>query len=100
MDVIIYAVEKSLDSYKFNLLHCKQTFISQLKSGALGARTIDEGAMDEKSGMNFSEYMAILSGNTDFVGSGRDRGKFSTEVRLDKRREKLRVYLRCPYRCV
>ena len=54
VDVIIYAVEKSLDSYKFNLLHCKQTFISQLKSGALGARTIDEGAMDEKSGMNFS----------------------------------------------
>ena len=61
VDVIIYAVEKSLDSYKFNLLHCKQTFISQLKSGAMGARTIDEGAMDEKSGMNFSEYMAILS---------------------------------------
>ena len=29
VDVIIYAVEKSLDSYKFNLLHCKQTFISQ-----------------------------------------------------------------------
>ena len=67
VDVIIYAVEKSLDSYKFNLLHCKQTFISQLKSGALGARTIDEGAMDEKSGMNFSEYMAILSGNTDLL---------------------------------
>ena len=67
VDVIIYAVEKSLDSYKFNLLHCKQTFISQLKSGAMGARTIDEGAMDEKSGMNFSEYMALLSGNTDLL---------------------------------
>ena len=67
VDVIIYAVEKSLDSYKFNLLHCKATFIAQLKSGALGARTIDEGAMDEKSGMNFSEYMAILSGNTDLL---------------------------------
>ena len=67
VDVIIYAVEKSLDSYKFNLLHCKQTFISQLKSGAMGARTIDQGAMDEKSGMNFSEYMAILSGNTDLL---------------------------------
>ena len=67
VDVIIYAVEKSLDSYKFNLLHCKQMFISQLKSGALGARTIDEGAIDEKSGMNFSEYMAILSGNTDLL---------------------------------
>ena len=67
VDVIIYAVEKSLDSYKFNLLHCKATFIDQLKSGALGARTIDEGAMDEKNGMNFSEYMAILSGNTDLL---------------------------------
>ncbi len=67
VDVIIYAAEKSLDSYKFNLLHCKATFIDQLKSGALGARTIDEGAMDEKNGMNFSEYMAILSGNTDLL---------------------------------
>ncbi|MEH2870576.1 helicase-related protein [Segatella copri] len=76
VDVIIYAVEKSLDSYKFNLLHCKQTFISQLKSGALGARTIDEGAMDEKSGMNFSEYMAILSGNTDLL----DKAKLEKKV--------------------
>ena len=48
VDVIIYAVEKSLDSYKFNLLHCKQTFISQLKSGAMGARTIDEGGYGRK----------------------------------------------------
>lgn len=67
VDVIIYAVEKSLDSYKFNLLHNKQLFISQLKNGTLGARTIDEGTADEKSGMNFSEYMAILSGNTDLL---------------------------------
>ena len=67
VDIQIYAVEKTLDSYKFNLLHCKATFIAQLKSGALGARTIDEGAMDEKNGMNFSEYMAILSGNTDLL---------------------------------
>ena len=67
VDVIIYAVERSLDSYKFNLLHCKQTFINQLKRGALGIRTIDEGGMDENTGMNFSEYMAILSGNTDLL---------------------------------
>ena len=76
VDVIIYAVEKSLDSYKFNLLHCKQTFISQLKSGAMGARIIDEGSMDEKSGMNFSEYMAILSGNTDLL----DKAKLEKKV--------------------
>ena len=76
VDVIIYAVEKSLDSYKFNLLHCKATFINQLKSGALGARTIDEGAMDEKNGMNFSEYMAILSGNTDLL----DKAKLEKRI--------------------
>lgn len=67
VDVIIYAVERSLDAYKFNLLHCKQTFISQLKRGAMGLRTIDEGSSDEKSGMNYSEYVAILSGNTDLL---------------------------------
>ena len=86
VDVIIYAVEKSLDSYKFNLLHCKQTFISQLKSGALGARTIDEGAMDEKSGMNFSEYMALLSGNTDLLEGERksfNKGKRDSEFKLE-----------------
>ena len=51
-------------------------FISQLKSVALGARTIDEGAMDEKSGMNFSEYMAILSGNTDLL----DKAKLEKKI--------------------
>lgn len=67
VDVIIYAVEKSLDSYKFNLLHNKQLFIEQLKNNRMGSRTIDEGSMDEKSGMNFSEYVAILSENTDLL---------------------------------
>ena len=104
VDVIIYAVEKSLDSYKFNLLHCKQTFISQLKSGALGARTIDEGAMDEKSGMNFSEYMAILSGNTDLLDKAKlekkvaslegerksfNKGKRDSELKLKSKTEEL-----------
>lgn len=67
VDVIVYAVEKSLDSYKFNLLHNKQLFIQQLKTNNMGSRTIDEGSLDEKSGMNFSEYVAILSGNTDLL---------------------------------
>jgi N12 class adenine-specific DNA methylase len=71
VDVIIYAVEKSLDSYKFNLLHNKQLFITQLKTNNMGTRTIDEGSMDEKSGMNFSEYVAILSGNTDLLEKAR-----------------------------
>lgn len=76
IDIKIYAVEKTLDSYKFNLLHCKATFIAQLKSGALGARTIDEGSMDENTGLNFSEYMAILSGNTDLL----DKAKLEKRI--------------------
>lgn len=71
LDVIIYAVEQSLDSYKFNLLHNKQLFITQLKKGASGTRTIDEGSIDESTGMNFSEYMAVLSGNTDLLEKAR-----------------------------
>ena len=105
VDVVIYAVEKSLDSYKFNLLHCKQTFISQLKSGAMGARTIDEGAMDEKSGMNFSEYMAILSGNTDLLDKAKlekriaslegerksfSKGRRESEFKLESKTNELR----------
>ena len=76
VDVITYAVEKSLDSYKFNLLHNKQLFIEQLKNNNLATRTIDEGAMDEKSGMNFSEYVAILSGNTDLL----DKAKLEKKI--------------------
>jgi hypothetical protein len=63
----VYAVEQTLDNYKFNLLKNKQTFISQMKNSALHVRTIDEGALDEKSGMNFSEYIAILSGDTSLL---------------------------------
>jgi len=63
----IYAVERSLDNYKFNLLKNKQLFISQMKNCELNVRTIDEGAMDEKSGTNFSEYIAILSGDTSLL---------------------------------
>ncbi|MGS4347176.1 N-6 DNA methylase [Myroides odoratus] len=76
VDIIIYAVEKSLDSYKFNLLYNKQLFINQLKSNNLGKRTIDEGSMDEKSGMNFSEYVAILMGNTDLL----DKAKIEKQI--------------------
>ena len=71
VNVIIYAVEKSLDAYKFGLLHNKQLFIRQLKQNRLGVRTIDEGGLDEGSGMNFSEYVAVLSGNTDLLEKAR-----------------------------
>lgn len=98
VDIFIYAVEKSLDSYKFNTLYNKQVFIDQLKTNSLGKRTIDEGAMDEKTGMNFSEYVAILSGNTDLLEKAKlekqiagleserqafNRSKFSSKYKLE-----------------
>lgn len=63
----IYATEQSLDNYKFNLLKNKQLFISQMKNNELNVRSIDEGAMDEQGGMNFAEYIAILSGDTTLL---------------------------------
>lgn len=67
----VYAVEQTLDNYKFNLLQNKALFISQIKSGAAGVRRIDEGSLDEGGGMNFSEYVAILSGNQDLLQKAR-----------------------------
>ena len=38
-----------------------------MKNCELNVRTLDEGSIDEKSGMNFSEYIAILSGDTTLL---------------------------------
>lgn len=77
VDVFIYAVEKSLDAYKFNTLANKQRFIGQLKSNTIAVRILDEGGMDEVSGMNFSEYVALLSGNTDLLEKAKVEKKIS-----------------------
>ncbi len=89
----IYAVEQSLDNYKFNLLKNKQTFISQMKNSDLSVRTIDEGAMDEKSGMNFSEYIAILSGDTTLLEKAKLEKKVAVleSLRSSHNREMMRT---------
>lgn len=78
----VYAVEQTLDSYKFNLLLNKSIFINQIKANQLGSRKIDEGGMDEANGMNYAEYCAILSGNTlllDKAKLERELGKIESE---------------------
>jgi N12 class adenine-specific DNA methylase len=82
----VYAVEKTLDNYKFNLLQNKSLFISQIKNSNLATRRIDEGSLDEKNGMNFSEYIAILSGNTDLLE------KAKIEKRLGRLESDLLIY--------
>ncbi|SOD17687.1 Eco57I restriction-modification methylase domain-containing protein [Pedobacter xixiisoli] len=84
VEVFVYATERSLDAYKFNLLRNKQFFISQMKSNQLQVRTIDEGAMDEKSGMNFAEYLAILSGDTSLMEKAKLEKKIAALESLKK----------------
>ena len=70
-----------------------------------GRTYIDEGAMDEKSGMNFSEYMALLSGNTDLLDKAKlekriaslegerksfNKGKRDSEFKLESKTGELR----------
>lgn len=58
-----YAVKGSLDSYLFNLLHIKDSFINQLKNASIHSRTLDEGAIDNDGNLNLDAYMAAVSGN-------------------------------------
>lgn len=67
--------EQSLDNYKFNLVRNKHLFISQLKNSELQTRRFDEGSFDDKSGINFAEYIAVLSGDKTLL----------EKVKLDKK---------------
>ena len=71
VDIVVYGTEKTLDAYKFNLLRNKQLFINQINNGTIAVRRIDEDGMDEDSGMNFAEFVAILSGNTDLLNKAK-----------------------------
>ena len=48
-----------------------------MKNCELNVRTIDEGSIDEKSGMNFSEYIAILSGDTSLLEKSKTEKKIA-----------------------
>jgi N12 class adenine-specific DNA methylase len=67
VDTFLYATLNTLDNYKINLLHNKDVFIQQIRQHNLSVRSIDEGGMDESGGLNYAEYVAILSGNQDLL---------------------------------
>lgn len=46
-------------------------FISQINNGTIAVRRMDEDSMDENSGMNFAEFVAVLSGNTDLLNKAK-----------------------------
>ena len=63
LDIFCYATKESLDAYTFNLLQIKHNFILQIKNASVKTRTVDEGIIDQKGNLNFSEYMAACSSN-------------------------------------
>lgn len=75
--VIVYGTERTLDAYKMGLLRAKQLFISSINEG-IATRSIDEDSMTEDGGMNFAEYVAILSGNQDLLTKAKLDNKIMT----------------------
>jgi N12 class adenine-specific DNA methylase len=67
VDTFLYATINTLDNYKISLLHNKNIFIQQIRQQNLSVRSFDEGALDESGGLNYAEYVAILSGNQDLL---------------------------------
>ena len=49
------------------LLHTKQRFLNQVKSGDIEDRVLKEGDGDAESGVNYAELVAMLSGNKDIL---------------------------------
>lgn len=78
VDVIIYGTNRTLDAYKFALLNSKAQFINQINAGTVGVRSFDEDTSTETDGMNFAEYVAILSGNEDLLKKARLESKIAT----------------------
>lgn len=63
----------------------KNRFISQIKSQTIGVRVIDEGAGDDKTGMSYNEYIAVLSGDTSLL----EKSKLERRISQLKNEEKL-----------
>ena len=65
VDVYYYAVEQTLDTYRYQLQDVKGKMIDAFKTANVGVDEFDEGgdAGDEGGAMNAAEMVAILSGN-------------------------------------
>ena len=84
VDVFIYATERTLDSYKFNLLKNKQTFIDQLNNGTLGIRRIDDSILqDGDKAVSYAEFLSLISGNEDLLTKSKLDAKI---MQLEKER--------------
>ena len=68
IDISYSGTKNTLDNYKMNVNSVKDKFIQQLRSTDICLeREMDEGEIDESTGMNFAEFQAQLSGDTTLL---------------------------------
>lgn len=67
----VYATTNTLDVYKFNLVQTKELFINQIKQANINVRTLDEGSMEESTGMPLAEIVALLSGDNNLLNKAK-----------------------------
>ena len=82
--VVTYGTRKTLDSYRYNLLHIKQLFISSVATNGHISRHIDEDYTSEDDGMNYAELKALLSGNEDLLAVSKLERKVETLEREEQ----------------
>lgn len=69
-DVVTLATEKTFDNLKINTVANKAKFISQLKEATINkniGRELDEGGIDENTGMSLAEFQAQISGDNSLL---------------------------------
>lgn len=74
--IIPYATKKTLDTYKYQVLKTKATFIEQIKTGNLNERVMKEASVEGAEA--FAIMMADLSGNQNILE------KFKLEAKKEK----------------
>lgn len=79
VEIFFYAMEGSLDMYKYQLQDAKGKMFAQFKTGTVGERNFDEGSSEDE-GFNPAEIVALLSGNPVIF----------EKSKMDKKVEKLR----------
>lgn len=70
IDISLSATKDTFDNFKIDGNKIKSNFIEQLKGSAIGlqvSRTLDEGVMDENTGMGLAELQAQLTGDDSLL---------------------------------
>lgn len=69
LPIFVYATERTLDAYKFDLVKQKQAFIEQIREGTITSNVIDEGDANSGDGdgesatVSYATYVAEITGN-------------------------------------